>query len=133
MRRIYLDTIGLLALWNERDQWHEAAVKAFDQLAAAGVEFWTSSYVLLECGNAAARTPFRKEVVDLRQHLSNDGKLIDPTEDDLDRAWEGYAKGMAGGAGIVDHVSFEVMRRLEILEAFTNDRHFPAAGFKALF
>jgi len=30
-------------------------------------------------------------------------------------------------------VSFAVMRRLGITEAFTNDRHFGAAGFTTLF
>ena len=39
----------------------------------------------------------------------------------------------AGQAGIVDQVSFIVMRRWGITEAFTNDRHFQAAGFRALF
>ncbi len=39
----------------------------------------------------------------------------------------------AGQAGIVDQVSFVVMRRLGITEAFTNDRHFQAAGFHTLF
>jgi hypothetical protein len=33
----------------------------------------------------------------------------------------------------VDHVSFLVMKRLAIAEAFTNDKHFEAAGFKVLF
>ena len=39
----------------------------------------------------------------------------------------------AGQAGIVDHVSFAVMRRLGITQAFTNDRHFQTAGFETLF
>jgi predicted nucleic acid-binding protein len=33
----------------------------------------------------------------------------------------------------VDHVSFAVMRRLGISKAFTNDRHFKAAGFEPMF
>jgi len=33
----------------------------------------------------------------------------------------------------VDHVSFVVMRRLGVGRAFTNDRHFRAAGFETLF
>jgi len=33
----------------------------------------------------------------------------------------------------VHHVSFAVMRRLGIIDAFTNDRHFRAAGFNTLF
>jgi uncharacterized protein len=35
--------------------------------------------------------------------------------------------------GIVDHVSFTIMRRLGISKAFTNDGHFRAAGFETLF
>jgi len=38
-----------------------------------------------------------------------------------------------GGAGIVDHVSFVVMQRLNVTHAFTNDHHFHAAGFETLF
>jgi uncharacterized protein len=43
-----------------------------------------------------------------------------------------YDRGEAGEAGIVDHLSFRVMRRLGLSEAFTNDRHFQVAGFKML-
>ncbi|HUP80150.1 MAG TPA: hypothetical protein VM260_16470 [Pirellula sp.] len=39
----------------------------------------------------------------------------------------------ASQAGIVDQVSFIVMRRRGIIEAFTNDKHFEAAGFRVLF
>ena len=35
--------------------------------------------------------------------------------------------------GFVDLISFHVMRRLGLAEAFTNDRHFQAAGFVTLF
>jgi uncharacterized protein len=42
-------------------------------------------------------------------------------------------KGDQSGAGIVDHISFVVMRRLGMSKAFTNDRHFRAAGFETLF
>ena len=33
----------------------------------------------------------------------------------------------------VDQLSFRVMRRLGLTEAFTNDQHFQAAGFTTLF
>jgi len=44
-----------------------------------------------------------------------------------------YSRREAANAGIVDHVSFVVMRRIGITEAFTNDHHFKAAGFTTLF
>jgi predicted nucleic acid-binding protein len=40
---------------------------------------------------------------------------------------------MSGSPGIVDLVSFEVMSRLGLTAAFTNDRHFTAKGFTTLF
>lgn len=60
-------------------------------------------------------------------------RLIEPSEDDWLTAWEAYARGEAADAGIVDHVSFIVMRKMGITDAFTNDRHFQAAGFNSLF
>ncbi len=50
-----------------------------------------------------------------------------------DKAWAEYRAANAGAAGIVDQVSFVVKRRLGLTEAFTNDRHFQAAGFTAFF
>lgn len=56
-----------------------------------------------------------------------------PTPEETEGAWAAYDRGEAGQAGIVDHVSFAVMRRVGLTEAFTNDRHFQAAGFTTLF
>jgi predicted nucleic acid-binding protein len=68
-----------------------------------------------------------------RASLEDSGRLIEPTLEDWHQAWVAYARGDAAGAGIVDHVSFLVMRRLGITDVFSNDRHFKAAGFNTLF
>ena len=133
MDTIFLDTVGLVALWNRRDQWHLAAKEAFAKLLTRDVRFVSITFVLLECGNAAARHPFRKDVLTLREELMNDGQLIDPSVSDCEQAWAAYERGEAGDAGIVDHVSFAVMRRLGLTEAFTHNAHFRAAGFVTLF
>jgi predicted nucleic acid-binding protein len=130
---VFLDTVGLLALWDVRDQWHAAASEAFDDLQAAGAELFTTTFILLECGNAAARRPFRHVVDRIRQDLIAAGALIVPTEDNWNAAWESYARNEHGHAGIVDYVSFHVMPRSGATDAFTNDRHFAAAGFRTLF
>ena len=62
-----------------------------------------------------------------------EGLLIEPSTREIEEAWAGFDQGKAGEAGIVDHVSFQVMRRLGITEAFTNDKHFQVAGFTLLF
>jgi predicted nucleic acid-binding protein len=133
LNAIFLDTVGLIALWDESDQWHDGAQAAFDQLAATPRILLTSTYVLLETGNAAARRSYRNAVVTIRYQLQNAGLLIDPSSEDVAQAWTRFERGDADQAGIVDHVSFTVMRRLGITEAFTNDHHFRAAGFVTLF
>ena len=133
MKLVFLDTVGLLAVWNVADQWHAAAEPVFATLLTQDVRIVTTSLVLYECGNAAARRPYRNHVTLFRETLELAGDLHDPTSSDVETAWQAYQQGTFGNAGIVDLVSFEVMRRLGIREAFTNDKHFAVAGFTVLF
>ena len=54
MTPVFFDTVGLIALWDEDDQWHAAASRAFEQIKASRAPVVTTSYILAECGNAAA-------------------------------------------------------------------------------
>jgi uncharacterized protein len=126
---IFLDTVGLIAVWDESDQWHVAAIAAYSEILGRKAPVVTTTWILMECGNA----PYRSDVDDLRLRLIAQGRLVAPADEDLDLAWKGYRLGQAGSAGIVDHVSFVMMRRLGISRAFTNDAHFRAAGFETLF
>jgi uncharacterized protein len=130
---VFLDTVGLLALWDEADQWHALADAAFREITASRRPMMTTTFVLLESGNAAARRPYRTRIGALRRMLEQRQEVVVPTTDDWAQAWDAYDRGEAGQAGIVDQVSFVVMRRLGLNEAFTNDRHFQAAGFTTLF
>jgi uncharacterized protein len=133
MTEVFLDTVGLIAVWDTADQWHSAADGVFRVLLAQGRRLVTTELVLVECGNAAARRPYRRQVSELRRALRDEGMMIKPTAEEIEEAWDAYHRGEAGHAGIVDHVSFIVMRRLELTEVFSNDRHFEAAGFTRLF
>ena len=133
MNAVFLDTVGILALLERSDQWHEAATRAWTTLNEAGRPLRTTTLVPFECGNAVARKPYRRRIVELLREFQADGTLIAPTEPDIDSAWEAYERGKAGNAGVVDHVSFVVMRRLGLTEAFSSDNHFRAAGFRTLF
>ena len=130
---VFLDTVGLLATWDATDQWHASAQACFAGLLARRADACTTTSVLLECGNAAARRPYRAAVCRLRSRFEQAGRLIVPTDEDWQTAWAAYASGQADSAGIVDRLSFAVMRRLGITQAFTNDRHFRSAGFETLF
>ena len=133
MTAVFLDTVGLLAVWDMSDQWHAAADAAYQKLLRQARPLVTSPFVLLECGNAAARRPYRPAVNLLRQGLIREGLLVEPTPQEIEEAWAAYDRREAAEAGIVDHVSFVLMRRLGLTDAFTNDQHFRAAGFTTLF
>ncbi len=120
MTPVFLDAVGLLAVWDVDDQWHLAAVPVFEQIVRTGRPTVTTSLVLYECGNAASRGPFRGNVDDLRRSMAAEGQLIEPTSDEIEKAWADYVRGVAGSAGIVDHIAFAVMRRLGITQVQAN-------------
>jgi predicted nucleic acid-binding protein len=130
---VFLDTVGLLALWDQSDQWHPLAHQCFGRLLASRADLVTSNSILLQCGNAAARRPYRSAVTRLRKEMEQASRLMAANENDWQVAWAAYELGAAGSAGTVDQLSFAIMRRLGISHAFTNDAHFRAEGFEALF
>jgi predicted nucleic acid-binding protein len=130
---VFLDTVGLLAVWDESDQWHGASQGCFLELTASRADVVTTTFILLECGKAAARRPYGSAVSRLRKELEKGNRLIVPSDEDWRAAWPAYERGEANSAGIVDQVSFAVMRRLGVSKAFTNDLHYRAGGFEVLF
>ena len=133
MKVVFLDTVGLLAQWDASDQWHALATIALKQLMESRARTVTTTFIMLECGNAAARRPYRSLVAQTCSALQKSGRLISPTDSDWESAWSVYSAGNPLSAGIVDEISFAIMRRLGITDAFTNDRHFKTAGFNTLF
>ena len=133
MNAVFLDTVGLLALWDRADQWHSTAEASYARIVADRRPFFTTTFVLLELGNAAARRSYRAEVSHLRRMMEQRNEVIIPTEEDWEQAWIAFEQGDAAQAGIVDHITFQVMRRTGLRDAFTNDQHFHAAGFVTLF
>jgi uncharacterized protein len=133
MNAVFLDTVGLIAVWDATDQWHRAAAPIYARLLKQQRRLVTTPQVLFECGNASARRPYRRRVNALRRPLIREQLLIEPTPAEIEEAWLAYDQGQAAEAGIVDHISFVIMRRLGITEAFTHDDHFNAAGFVTLF
>ena len=133
MNGVFLDTVGLLGLWDEDDQWHASAVAAFEQMSLRREPLFTTSYIIAECANATARWIDRTRIATLARSLHASGGFIFPDDDDWSLAWIRYTAGAPGGPGLVDHLSFAVMQRPVLHQAFTNDRHFAAAGFEPLF
>ena len=52
----------MIAVWDAADQWHLAAELGYKKLLLRGHPLVTTEMVLYECGNAAARRPYRPRV-----------------------------------------------------------------------
>jgi predicted nucleic acid-binding protein len=76
MNVVFLDTVGLIALWNASDQWHQSAEGAYRSIQQTYQGVITTPHVFFECGNLASKTSFRSEVNALRQILLAREELV---------------------------------------------------------
>jgi predicted nucleic acid-binding protein len=130
-RRTFVDSLFVIALVNRRDQYHRQA----SALAASlrGEPLLTTDAVLLEIGNGLARS-YKKEAVAILEELrtAEELKIVHLTPDLFERAFHLYKTRQDKEWGLVDCVSFVVMKDEGVQSALTFDRHFQQAGFETL-
>lgn len=129
--RVFVDTLFVIALINKRDQHHERATELADQLE--GQPLLVTDAVLLEIGNALARN-FRQESVEVIEEFfaAEEVEIVRLDADLFERAFNTYKEYRDKEWGLVDCVSFVVMKEASVAVALTFDQHFVQAGFKAL-
>lgn len=127
----FIDTQFVVALVNERDQFHERATKFARQYV--GQPLLTTDAVLLEIGNALARN-FRQEAVGIiERFLSSENiTIVRLTPELFDEGFILFKSYADKHWGLVDCVSFIAMRQARIQDALTVDHHLVQAGFNAL-
>jgi len=130
-RRVFVDTLFVIALINGRDTYHVRASELADRFE--NVPLVITDAVLLEIGNALGRN-FKKQSVEVIDHFrsSPDVEIVSLTPELFERAFELYRSHLDKEWGLVDCISFCVMRDLDISSALTFDQHFVQAGFTAL-
>jgi len=130
--RFFLDTVFIQAILNYRDQYHSIAQEWMPRVKTAQ-EVWVTEAIFLEVGNALSTyrnsqvTHFIRqcyetpniEVVNITPELFNQGLAL--YQDREDKAW-----------GLVDCISFVVMKEQNLYDALTCDRNFIQAGLNAL-
>jgi predicted nucleic acid-binding protein len=129
--RIFLDTVYILALTNRRDQYHQLASKLVSQFV--GYSMATTDAILLEVGNALARSHRQEAAKAIQQLLtSDDVEVVHLSPQLFERGLALYTTHQDKVWSLVDCISFIVMTEADIAEALTTDRHFEQAGFRAL-
>jgi predicted nucleic acid-binding protein len=131
---IFLDASGIIALLNKSDNLHEQAQKTLNQFTASNYQFLTTDLILVETGNTLSTPKFKKAVKSYIKSLQNSNKvqIIYTAKDDFDIDLSEFEEFQDKDWGLVDCISFNIMRRHHCIQAFTHDHHFEQAGFKIL-
>jgi uncharacterized protein len=131
---VFLDTSHLIALASIGDEYHQKSIELAQATTLAGRQVVTTEAVLLEVGNSLARRRYRQGGAALLRSLTTDsGAVIEPITTKLfHRALDLYEARRDKEWGLVDCLSFIVMRDRGLTEALTSDEHFEQAGFIAL-
>ena len=131
MADAFVDTSFVVALVNKGDQYHSQALELafrFDKRPLV-----TTDAVLLEIGSALARN-FKNDSIQIIEHFlsSDEIQIVNLNSELFRRAFELYRSHSDKAWGLVDCISFIVMRELNLTDSLTADKHFEQAGFAAL-
>ena len=128
---IFVDTSFILARVNKRDAYHARA----DELTGVFAKnpLVTTDAVILEIGNALSRN-FKTQAVEIIDYFFNspDVEVVRLTPELWAQGFALYRSHLDKQWGLVDCISFSVMRNRNIAAALTFDQHFVQAGFAAL-
>ena len=134
MTEVLLDTSYAISLSVVTDQKHGLAVALARQLRAEKTRLLVTRAVMLEIGNSLSKARYRAAALALLNALELDAlvEIIELNIEDYRAALGLFQSHTDKEWGLVDCISFVVMRRRGVTDALTADGHFMQAGFKAL-
>ena len=131
---VFLDTSFSLAIAIPKDANHKRAIEISRTLANSRTEIITTQAIVLEIGNAlsgAKHRPFAVQIISRLQEEPNIS-IVSISDELIDKAFELFSDRADKEWGMIDCVSFVVMREYGLNSALTADAHFVQAGFRAL-
>lgn len=134
MRRVFVDTNHLVAIFNPFDQWHARAVEVEGGLTTN--QRVTTELVLIETLNyfSGYRGAVKAAVARSIRLLRADPEIevVLHTLQGFDDALAFYESRPDKGYSLTDCVSMNVMRERGIVEVLSHDHHFRQEGFDVL-
>ena len=135
MKLVFVDAAHWIAVANPRDPWHRAATRAGNAVAAA--QLVTTDEVLVEFLAALCTLGSRarkRAAITVRAILDDRSIRVEPqTRSSFLAGLDLYEQREDKGYSLTDCVSMVVMRKLDISDVLTGDRHFTQEGFRALW
>jgi predicted nucleic acid-binding protein len=131
MKKVFVDTAAWIALLNVDDLWHQQAKQIRLELLKSNYIFITTEFILLEVGDALCSQKIRSNTANFLHNIYqlNSIIVISFSQDLLQLGLNLYEQRLDKDWGLTDCISFIVMQRENIQEAFTSDKHFEQAGF----
>lgn len=129
----FLDTSYLVAITHKKDQYHTNAVSVSKSLESP-VRLFTTEAILMEYGNMLSQMNVREKAFRYIQILrsASDTEIISVSTELFEKGLTDFGRYKDKEWGLVDCLSFVVMREKRIFHALTSDKHFEQAGFKIL-
>jgi predicted nucleic acid-binding protein len=130
MRAIFIDTGAFLAKEIAADQFHRQAVEFWDRMSEESLVLYSSEHVLDETATLLARRTSYFWATEWGADVLNAGIHFLPTQgNDLRDAFRLMRKFADQAVTLTDCISFVLMKKEGLKDAFGFDRHFTAAGF----
>ena len=135
MKALFAGTFYWAALTSTEDAAHERAMELSRYLAPERIittDEVLSEYLAFFAGaRPSVRTQVGKNVAELIKSLTV--FVVPQSRESFLAGLELYRARPDKGYSLVDCISMQTMRREELTEVLTNDRHFEQEGFRALF
>ena len=135
MKRVFVDAVYWIARTDQRDQWRDSAIAAYERLGGE-TQFVTTEEVLTEFlahlsnGGPELR---RRAVAAVRAIVDDPNtQVVQQTHRSFTDGLVRYASRLDKGYSLQDCVSMNVMEAEGVTEVLTNDRHFEREGFTIL-
>jgi predicted nucleic acid-binding protein len=132
---VFADAFYWIALIDFNDSAHGRAAALTSDLADVAIV--TTDEVLTECLTFFATASValrRKAVASVRRILENPGvRVLPQNRESFFSGLDLYEARPDKEYSLVDCISMQTMRKEQITEVLTNDRHFEQEGFRALF
>lgn len=135
MNRVFVDAVYWIARTDQRDQWREVAIVAYNRLGrdtqlVTTEEVLTEFLTHLSSGGPELR---RRAAIAVRRIMSDPNiEVVHQTHESFMDGLDRYASRLDKGYSLQDCVSMNIMESEGIVEVLTNDRHFDQEGFAIL-
>jgi predicted nucleic acid-binding protein len=126
---VFVDTSAIYAGIATNDALHDRAVDSWARLLDREEDLVTHSLIEVETVVLVQRRIGREAVAALADLLLPRIKVIEIGRDERRAALASIAARGSRDVSLVDRVTFDLMRRLGLRQAFAYDRHFADAGF----